>query len=300
MPAALDFYLFGNGHGMAAPHGDQRFYWLGGRPYTWIGGSDAQLASFEWLTPKPGTTREISGRRYRVHTAERCGPRVRVTWRLLDLPHEIEDANKVLPQIEDELGNGMPPLPMHVMLARQHPVLSFAAAIQHGDAAHRQWMLDAAKAFVQGRPIPKVVNEEGVDPAAVDSTLMTAIPDDDPMMLAWKRYTESPEFANSFVHAAKEEHREGSLWGAFQMGWHHREKGPIETPETLKTTVERLFDLYTKVVDQYAERGRVIRDILYRYKSWRDDATQPYIPDVLHAAMDEAERVLASQEATRE
>ncbi len=46
------------------------------------------------------------------------------------------------------------------------------------------------------------------------------IPKDHPLMRAWERWKTFPEFANTFKWAAHEEHREGSLWEAFQRGYH--------------------------------------------------------------------------------
>ncbi len=54
---ALDHQIFGNVHGMKSPYWDNRFYWLNGRLYTWIGGLGAQLQSQQWFHPKPGETR---------------------------------------------------------------------------------------------------------------------------------------------------------------------------------------------------------------------------------------------------
>ncbi len=38
-------------------------------------------------------------------------------------------------------------------------------------------------------------------------------------MIAWKKYQESEDFANSKKWAAFPDHREGSLWGAFSEGF---------------------------------------------------------------------------------
>jgi hypothetical protein len=61
----LDFLLFGNGHGLAAPYFPERFIWIGGRFYTWIGGHGAQMVSREWRAPPaPGAPND---RRSSVH-----------------------------------------------------------------------------------------------------------------------------------------------------------------------------------------------------------------------------------------
>jgi hypothetical protein len=48
---------------------------------------------------------------------------------------------------------------------------------------------------------------------------MAPVPDDDPLMIAWKRYETSADYTNSFLWAAHEEHRNGSMWGAFSAGF---------------------------------------------------------------------------------
>jgi hypothetical protein len=40
-------------------------------------------------------------------------------------------------------------------------IREFARAILHGDADHRQWLLDAAEAFIEGRPIPRQGERDG-------------------------------------------------------------------------------------------------------------------------------------------
>lgn len=99
----LDWKLFGNGHGLASPYWDDVFYWLvdtnggrdrrgrGGRFYHWIGGFGAQLASIEWRTPKPGTTRRLLGHDFLVFSASRKWLRVEVSWTLSKRPLSIED-----------------------------------------------------------------------------------------------------------------------------------------------------------------------------------------------------------------
>jgi hypothetical protein len=49
--------------------------------------------------------------------------------------------------------------------------------------------------------------------------VMTKIPDDHPMMVAWNAYMESEEFANSKRWAINPDHTEGSLWASFMAGF---------------------------------------------------------------------------------
>lgn len=89
----LDFKIFGNCHGLKSPYFDDTFFWLvdtkdqdrnpkNGRFYKWIGGLGAQLNSFEWFMPAPGTQRNLSGFRFKVFNARRQFLRVNVAWGL--------------------------------------------------------------------------------------------------------------------------------------------------------------------------------------------------------------------------
>lgn len=102
----LDHLLFGNGHGLRSPYFDNRFYWLSGRLYTWIGGFGAQLQSVQWAHPKPGEERKLAGRIYRPFHSSRSGPRVRVSW-ATRLPDDINAANALLQDIKRTLGDGI-------------------------------------------------------------------------------------------------------------------------------------------------------------------------------------------------
>lgn len=57
---------------------------------------------------------------------------------------------------------------------------------------------------------------------------MTPVPADAPLMIAWKAYRGTPEYANTKQWAAHEEHVEGSLWAAFVAGFtaSHTERLP--------------------------------------------------------------------------
>jgi hypothetical protein len=87
----LDFKIFGNGWGLKSPLFDDTFYWLvdtadkerherNGRFYKWSGGFGAQLSSFEWRVPAPGTRRRLFDRDFRVFQAHRRGLRVDCSW----------------------------------------------------------------------------------------------------------------------------------------------------------------------------------------------------------------------------
>lgn len=49
--------------------------------------------------------------------------------------------------------------------------------------------------------------------------IMTAIPNDDPMMVSWEHFKASIDYENTRKWALHEDHVDGSLWNAFMMGW---------------------------------------------------------------------------------
>lgn len=115
----LDHKIFGNGHGLASPYFDDRFYWLSGRLYHWIGGLGAQLNSFEWRHPKPGEERTICGRKFRPFNSRRQFlwlfrgkvyaiptpiSRVSVSW-AYNLPNDLDAANAELRELKSKLGD---------------------------------------------------------------------------------------------------------------------------------------------------------------------------------------------------
>ena len=111
----LDHLIFGNGHGMASPYFDNRFFWLvdtlrkdrsgrNGRLYNWIGGLGAQLTSWEWTAPKAGTRRRLAGREFKIFSTERHGLRVECSWCLARLSENLDAANSEIRDTERELG----------------------------------------------------------------------------------------------------------------------------------------------------------------------------------------------------
>ena len=59
---------------------------------------------------------------------------------------------------------------------------------------------------------------------------MAQVPADHPLMIAWKAYKESPDYANTKKWATHEEHTEGSLWAAFMAGFAACEELPRHEP----------------------------------------------------------------------
>jgi hypothetical protein len=113
----LDHLIFGNGHGLASPYFDDRFYWLSGRLYTWIGGFGAQLTGFQWRHPLPGEQRKIRGLVFRPFQSRRQFlwlfgmiptpiARVAVSW-ATKLPDDLNEANAFLREFQRTLGDHM-------------------------------------------------------------------------------------------------------------------------------------------------------------------------------------------------
>jgi len=51
---------------------------------------------------------------------------------------------------------------------------------------------------------------------------MTPVADDDPIMIAWKKYQATDDFANTSQWATNPKHLQGSLWAVFLSGWNAR------------------------------------------------------------------------------
>lgn len=112
----LDFWLFGNGRGLKSPFSDDRFYWLvdkyqkernekNGQLYTFSHGFGAQLTSFQWTHPNAGEERLLAGYSFRPLHSIRIGPRVKVSWKCMDLPKDLDGLNDKIREIEKSLGN---------------------------------------------------------------------------------------------------------------------------------------------------------------------------------------------------
>lgn len=66
---------------------------------------------------------------------------------------------------------------------------------------------------------------------------------DHPLMEAWETYVGTEDYVNSFKWAAHEQHRMGSMWGAYMAGWIaatkragdlHEQVNPASDDERLK------------------------------------------------------------------
>lgn len=116
----LDHKIFGNGYGLSSPICDNRFFWLDGEMYTFMGGHGAQLHSIQWKHPRAGEERKLFGYKFRPLHSNRyflwlfrdtifpiptpiC--RVMVAWSRVDLPSDIDAANAALRQMQSEVGD---------------------------------------------------------------------------------------------------------------------------------------------------------------------------------------------------
>lgn len=109
---ALDFWIFGNGWGLAQPHCDGRFYWLNDTTahhkrtatfYTTIGGFGAQLRSFQWTHPRAGERRRLCGHDFVVFQSHRRWMRVEVSWAMTRMPDDIDGKNAAIRELEKDL-----------------------------------------------------------------------------------------------------------------------------------------------------------------------------------------------------
>lgn len=60
---------------------------------------------------------------------------------------------------------------------------------------------------------------------------MTGVPNDDPLMIAWEKYSTCSDYANSLKWAAHDEHRQGSMWAVFMAGWEAAKMDARDRPE---------------------------------------------------------------------
>ena len=110
----LTFKLFGGGYGLSQPYFDGRFYWLvdthnkeragkHGRFYHWIGGFGAQIDSYEWRIPNPGTTRRLVNRDFRVFSVSPQWPMVRVSWAMTGMGKSLDQDNAQIADLKEAL-----------------------------------------------------------------------------------------------------------------------------------------------------------------------------------------------------
>lgn len=103
MIIALDHLVFGNGHGLGAPCWDSVYYWLDGEMYTFSGGHGAQLHSIQWTHPKPGERRKLVGRDFVAFNSLRRWGRVQVSWSMVNLSQDMDEANQELRRLRKDL-----------------------------------------------------------------------------------------------------------------------------------------------------------------------------------------------------
>jgi hypothetical protein len=102
---AIDHRIFGNGYGLASPYTDDKFYWIDGELYHWIGGLGAQLASFQWTHPKPGEKRKLRNVTFRPYLSSRRWGRVQVSWRMEGLSQDLDAMHRMIRAFKHHLDN---------------------------------------------------------------------------------------------------------------------------------------------------------------------------------------------------
>lgn len=111
----LDHQFFGNGHGLASPYFDARYYWLvdtsngrkkgRGELYIFSYGLGAQLTSFQWRHPLPGERRRLIGREFVVFDSTREFLRVRVSWALAGIGSDLDAKHAAIRALECDLNS---------------------------------------------------------------------------------------------------------------------------------------------------------------------------------------------------
>lgn len=103
MSMRLDFWLFGNGRGIASPYHDDVLFWLAdthharnlrgrhSRLYRFSFGFGAQLCSFEWRAPPAGTYRCLFGKKFVINSARRRWLRVICYWAYTGKLDNVDD-----------------------------------------------------------------------------------------------------------------------------------------------------------------------------------------------------------------
>lgn len=85
------------------------------------------------------------------------------------------------------------------------------------------------------------------------SSTMRAVGDDEPVMVAWKAYKATEEYANALKWATDARHVEGSLWAAFSEGF--AASPPVARPAV---TRDQLLTMYAV---QLWQRGEMMHPL---------------------------------------
>ena len=84
-------------------------------------------------------------------------------------------------------------------------------------------------------------------------SVMVALPENDPTMIAWNKYKATDEFANTKKWAAYPQHVEGSLWAAYLQGRNDALSGLESSAPPLPAAHPRAYVrggyLYTEAAD---------------------------------------------------
>lgn len=115
------------------------------------------------------------------------------------------------------------------------------------------------------------------DNAMNDTTLVSSqVPENDPIMLAWKKHKETLSYAISKKWAGKPDHLEGALWTLFCAGWAagaedaHGERAGKTCTSAVSDEIERLRRALIFAAS-WIETGRPIEGLAARMR----EAAQP-------------------------
>lgn len=100
--------------------------------------------------------------------------------------------------------------------------------------------------------------------------VMSPVPKDHPLMIAWEAYKATEDYANSRTWAAIPAHVDGSLWSAFERGFRASGgnqqrsglRGDPGVPRTASAdTREKILSLEADVLRLRAEIARLTKEI---------------------------------------
>ena len=103
-------------------------------------------------------------------------------------------------------------------------------------------------------------------------TVMSPLPADHPMMVAWNKHKATDEYANDLKWVAREEHREGALWSLFVAGYRHAAAQHQAEAEALREAFAPVNDWCES--DEHAARSLVdkLRDAVADLQEDRTEA----------------------------
>lgn len=87
---------------------------------------------------------------------------------------------------------------------------------------------------------------------------MTAVPEDHPLMIAWKTYQATDDFANTKKWAMHHEHVQGTLWAAFMAGFQARQ---VAATEARNRTLDEAANIATTAYSRRHEFPDIFENV---------------------------------------